>query len=530
MYQQYFNFTTAPFSIAPDPHFIYMSEQHQEGLAHLLYGINQGGGFVALTGEVGTGKTTLCQCLLQQLPEQVDIALILNPKLNAIELLANICDELQIHYQTSQLSLKYLVDQLNNHLLSAHAQGRRTVLIIDEAQNLSFNVLEQIRLLTNLETRQTKLLQIILLGQPELKQILNKPSLRQLNQRITARYHLAALSHSETQHYIKHRLNISGGNSSLFSPRVIKKIYQYSQGVPRLINILCDRALLGAYAADSYQISIKTINQAAKEIFNSNPPRKKLALHKPLIITPFFLAITAMTYFLLAEQNQKPQLIVKGSFQLPADLQIARTENISADLSLLLKKYPQDLSFAINQLTRIWQPKVTQNTDCTVLQASGLYCLFDQTDWESLQALNRPLVMEFNLDQEQKTYALLTRIENNQAVLLFEQETSIPLPQLLQYWEGYYLMLWQAPIPSITALYPGTRSDAVLWVRQRLKDKNQALLSDTPTFFDESLKQAVLHFQTQHGLKPDGIIGPRTFIHLQNNDPLNAAPKLWRAE
>ncbi|HEY5141064.1 MAG TPA: AAA family ATPase, partial [Methylococcales bacterium] len=198
MYNQYFHFSELPFSIAPDPHFIYMSPRHQEGLAHLLYGINVGGGFVALTGEVGTGKTTLCHCLLQQLPKNIDIALILNSKLNAIELLATICDELGIIYDKNQHSLKILIDLLNQHLLTAHANGRRTVLLIDEAQNLSMEVLEQIRLLTNLETSKTKLLQIILVGQPELKELLKRRDLRQLNQRITARYHLQPLSLDET--------------------------------------------------------------------------------------------------------------------------------------------------------------------------------------------------------------------------------------------------------------------------------------------------------------------------------------------
>lgn len=246
MYTQYFQFTEQPFSIAPNPRFLFMSPRHQEGFAHLLYGIGQGGGFVALTGEVGTGKTTLCHCLLQQLPEDVDIALILNPRVNPVELLAALCDELQIAYPAKTLRLKLMVDIINKYLLAAYARGRRTVVMIDEAQNLSFDVLEQVRLLTNLETSQTKLLQIILVGQPELTALLAKDDLRQLAQRITARYHLKALSFKETAEYIRHRLLVAGCGTQLFNNSAVRTIYRRSGGIPRLINTICDRALLGA--------------------------------------------------------------------------------------------------------------------------------------------------------------------------------------------------------------------------------------------------------------------------------------------
>ncbi len=266
MYQQFYNFTALPFALAPDPHFMYMSENHKEGLAHLLYGIEHGGGFSALTGEVGTGKTTLCYFLLEHLSDDIDIALVFNPKLNTLELLASICDELQITYDKNQLSLKSLIDNLNTHLLASHAKGKQTVLIIDESQNLSLDVLEQIRLLTNLETTKTKLLQIILVGQPELNQLLKKPELRQLNQRITARYHLSPLSYLETKQYINHRLVSSGGAIDIFTPAAIKRIFKLSRGIPRLINIICDKALLGAYSTGIHPITTKIVNQAAREV------------------------------------------------------------------------------------------------------------------------------------------------------------------------------------------------------------------------------------------------------------------------
>ena len=234
---------------------MYMSARHQEGLAHLLYGIDFGGGFVALTGEVGTGKTTLCHCLLQQLPKNIEVALILNSRLNVIELVATICDELGISYDKEHYSLKSLIDLLNQYLLTAHANGKRTVLLIDEAQNLSLDVLEQVRLLTNLETSKTKLLRIILVGQPELKALLARQDLRQLNQRITARYHLLPLSLDETRSYIRHRLMVSNGQPDIIKDSAIRKIYKLTSGIPRLINILCDRSLLGAYSTNSPNVT-----------------------------------------------------------------------------------------------------------------------------------------------------------------------------------------------------------------------------------------------------------------------------------
>ena len=247
MYNEYFGFKESPFSIAPDPHYLYMTAQHREALAHLVFGLNSEGGCILLTGEVGTGKTTICRCLLEQIPEHAKIALLLNPKVTALELLETICDEFNISYAINNNSVKSYIDLINTFLLDAYASNEKTVLIIDEAQNLDDDVLEQLRLLTNLETNQRKLLQIIMLGQPELLDILSQEKMRQLAQRITARYHLDALSKEEIKAYISHRLAIAGQNVQLFPDAVIKKIFQISKGIPRLINVICDRALLGAY-------------------------------------------------------------------------------------------------------------------------------------------------------------------------------------------------------------------------------------------------------------------------------------------
>ncbi len=274
MYTEYFGLREPPFSLTPDPHFLYLSARHREALAHLRFGVERGGGFVQLTGEVGTGKTTLCRSLLEQLGERVDAALILSPRLSACELLASICTELGVGVDARARSPKGLVDALNGHLLQVHADGRNTVVIIDEAQNLSPDVLEQVRLLTNLETAKHKLLQVILVGQPELRALLGRNDLRQLAQRITARYHLMPLDRAETAAYIRHRLAVSGAWRALFTPRAQGRVHRVSGGVPRLINAVCDRALLGAYAREEQQVGARLVRRAAAEVFGGVRARR----------------------------------------------------------------------------------------------------------------------------------------------------------------------------------------------------------------------------------------------------------------
>ena len=266
MYSNYFGLREPSFSIAPDPYYLFLSEQHKEALAHLLYGAGEHGGFVLLTGEVGTGKTTVCRAFLEQLPDSVDVALIVNPALTAAELLRAICDEFRLSVPEGEHSIKRLVDRLNDYLLAAHAAGRRPVLMIDEAQNLRPKVMEQVRLLTNLETTKAKLLQIFLIGQPELRRMLERESLRQLNQRITARYHLHPLNLAETGAYIRHRVAVAGVERPLFSAGAIRRIHQVSGGVPRVINILCDRALLGTCVNRANQVTTQVVNQAVREV------------------------------------------------------------------------------------------------------------------------------------------------------------------------------------------------------------------------------------------------------------------------
>src|SRR5438067_874168 len=268
MYLSFFGLNEKPFAITPDPRYLYLSERHAEALAHLMYGINEAGGFVQLTGEVGTGKTTIVRSLLAQAPKNAEIALILNPRMTPPEFLLTICEELGIGVPDQAAgSLKDLVDILGGYLLRAHGAGKRVVLVVDEAQNLSPEVLEQVRLLTNLETTTQKLLQIILIGQPELRELLARNELRQLAQRITGRYHLNPLSRGETAAYVRHRLRVASATADILSPHALNEVFRLSHGVPRVINIVCDRALLGAYSLDRHRVTAALVRSAASEAF-----------------------------------------------------------------------------------------------------------------------------------------------------------------------------------------------------------------------------------------------------------------------
>jgi general secretion pathway protein A len=275
MYTGFFGLTSQPFSIAPNPDFMYLSARHAEALAHLRYGLGEAGGFVLLTGEVGTGKTTVSRCLLQELTDKTEVAFILNPTLNELELLAAICDQLKIRYKKSEASLKMLTDKITNRLMKNHQAGKNTILIIDEAQHLQPAVLEQLRLLTNLETNTKKLLQVILIGQPELQQLLQRQDLRQLAQRITARYHLMPLTEHEVQQYISYRLQVAGCSRPVFTASAVKKLFHLSGGIPRLLNLICDRALLGGYSQQKALIDAGLVNQAASEVLAIKPQAEK---------------------------------------------------------------------------------------------------------------------------------------------------------------------------------------------------------------------------------------------------------------
>lgn len=295
MYTAFYGLKAKPFEITPDPKFLFHSESHREALAHLTYAVREKKGFTVITGEVGTGKTTLVQTLLSRLNGNTRTAYLFNPKLGSTDFIHYICEDFGLKGQKRSKG-QYLT-QLHNYLLERYAQNENVVLIIDEAHTLDPKLLEEVRLLTNLETPKSKLLQVILIGQPELNNVLNDPQYRQLKQRISLRYHLQPLSRKDTKEFIYKRLRVAGvSDPYLFTPKALNEIYEYSKGIPRLINIICDNALLTGYANDQKIIGPRTIREVVKQLDGINKKRKN---NRPVIFTILLMIIFTLSIFSL---------------------------------------------------------------------------------------------------------------------------------------------------------------------------------------------------------------------------------------
>lgn len=526
MYKDYFGLNSKPFSIAPDPHFLYMSERHREALAHLIYGLQTDGGFVLLTGEVGTGKTTICRCLLEQIPADTKIAFVLNPKLTVPELLATICDELGVNYPAQNTSIKVFIDTINHYLLEAHAQGQKTVVIIDEAQNLSIDVLEQIRLLTNLETNKQKLMQVIMLGQPELKQMLAKPELRQLAQRITARYHLDPLSTEEMASYIRHRLAVAGVERPLFSDATIRKMYQLSGGVPRLINLLCDRALLGAYVQEQHIVKPKLLAMTAKELFGDKNEKSSQSTPsqwlRNLIALLCIATIAGVAgYYFQSSPPQEPTATPQQKTQLDPEL---KSPPVAAVASALI--YPEEISIndsltlAQHELFKLWghnnfQPETLAGD--YALQ-NGLRYLTRRGSLGTLSRLNRPAVLTLTNPYGQVFYATLTQLSSDSATFNYGPTSqTVATNDLINQWDGEFSILWQPPADYISAVHPNDSGPMVKWLERQFAEMMQRSPNIDPALkLDGLLLEDLYQFQKTQGLKADGIVGPVTLIHLNN--------------
>ena len=573
MYNAYFGFKEAPFSIAPDPRYLYMTRQHREALAHLVYGLNSEGGCILLTGEVGTGKTTVCRCLLEQIPEDANIALVFNPKVTAMELLETICDELKTDYPISNNTAKTYIDSINRFLIEANARNEKTVLIIDEAQNLDSTVLEQLRLLTNLETNQRKLLQIIILGQPELLDILSRKEMRQLSQRITARFHLNALSRTEVKGYISHRLAVAGQNTQLFPDQTIKQLYRLSKGIPRLINILCDRALLGTYVQSRTSVDTATLSTAAREVFGelqtSNSKFNLGSWQQLSAVAAVFLLVAILVVLIfqkeeatvIAEQEApvaviEEELVTETSItetetllvleqETPAieepeiiavetDTKEIETTTITEEIvgeapkpavdiikEFILGLESDNKKEAYSALFNIWKREYPANTisACTQAQKEGLSCLHNRGTLNSLQKLNRPAILKLYNNDGKIGYAILTQLNQGMATLdtgwnsFFE----VNIASLETHWYGEYTLLWQKPPFYQAAVEPGSSGPVVQWLDQQLTRLYGQ--GDVPTIhntYSGELIMNVKRFQQSKGLIPDGVAGPLTFIHLNS--------------
>ncbi len=584
MYCRYFGLEEAPFSIAPNPHYLFMSPHHRDALAHLLYGVGAGGGFILLTGEVGTGKTTVTRCLLEQLPDNIDLAMVLNPALDSLELLATVCDELGIANDEGSRTLKVLTDKLHQFLLDNHRQGRNTVLLIDEAQHLKFDVLEQIRLLTNLETNTKKLLQIVLVGQPELSSILARPELRQLNQRITARYQIKPLSLEETHTYINHRLQVAGlpAGQQLFAPPVVKGIFRKTGGLPRLINVLCDRMLMGAYGQNRTSVDMPIFKQAAAEVLGEETrPAAGWRAAAVLAGAAVFIGLAGALWWqsssdasavaqaanfaqpaapIAAESTAQLSAAVPAAAagvaplaEEPSALQIEPLA-LQKDLSVVLPQssagqeptefsetvetlvptevvaaadpWSSDQHQALASLGGILAGAPAVELDSCLVEGAAYRCeRAVARTWDEFKSYNRPAVLTLATPAKMQVYAALAGIEGDKARLVSANGyRDLGLAELGELWTGQFLFVWKPPAAYQGPLGLWDSGAMVVWLARQFAnlDNEDATLADD--VYNRALEQRVKLFQQTVGLEADGIVGVNTLLRL--NEALDVADSL----
>jgi general secretion pathway protein A len=542
VYALHFGLTERPFSLAPDPRYLYLSDGHREALAHLLYGLGEGGGFVQLTGEVGTGKTTVCRTLLDQLPPEVDVAMIFNPRLTSAELIATVCDELRVTYPAGTKSLKVLVDALSRALLDTHARGRRTVLIIDEAQNLSMEVLEELRLLTNLETTRQKLLQVILIGQPELGELLQRRELRQLSQRVTARYHLRPFALRETRAYVQHRMAIAGQQTPIFSDAALRVAHGRAAGVPRLINSVCDRALLGAFSRGRRHVTAGIVRRAAAEVLGRRPRRRPWvpAAAAAAVLVAVIAGATALGTAWFTRIGSAWSLTPPPPPAAPVNPVLATPPptpptpppapprpSLAETLSVSADAADKDAAFAT--LYAQWGVEyrgTSRVAGCDYGRAAGFRCLARAGTWTVLRRLDLPAMLTLTTAAGDKHYAVLTALaEDTATVTIGERRLTLPLVEVERFWDGDFVTLWKAPALAAAPLVPGMGGRDIRWLRQRLGDLDGAP-AGAGLVYDDDLKRRVVAFQQAHALTPDGIAGEETLLRLSTKAPGSVAPSL----
>ena len=570
MYAPFFGLQHPPFSIAPDPRYLFMSERHREALAHLLYGLDAGGGFVLLTGEVGAGKTTVCRCFLEQIPSHCDVAYIFNPKLTVGELLRSICDEFGVPHQPSVAgveTVKDYIDPLNASLLAAHGAGRNTVLIIDEAQNLSADVLEQLRLLTNLETSERKLLQIILIGQPELRTMVASPALEQLAQRVIARFHLDALSAQETQQYIAHRLAVAGLQGPLpFSRSALRRVHALSRGIPRRINLLCDRALLGAYAAGVREVSARIVQRAAAEVFDAPAsaaaarsargqwPRWAVAglgvaagaalvaggwalgtwpqwSRQGVVSSTAPAGATASQTSASAPSSAPPSSAAStAAVTTPtAPAAGASAPRVAApvamsDLQQFVAALPASDTAAWQALASAWGASVADGADaCATLPRDGLRCYRNRRAGLNLvRQIDRPVLLTLFPSEEGDVAvsAVLRRLDGDMATLEGAgRAVRVPVAELAQVWRGDMATLWRTPPDMPDKGDLAETAAGAAWLDQQLATtaaggSRVGAPAAGRTTTPAQRQARIQRFQLAQGVTPDGRAGPLTLMLL----------------
>jgi general secretion pathway protein A len=552
VYTEFFGLNEKPFAITPDPRYLYMSARHTDALAHLLYGISESGGFIQLTGEVGTGKTTLIRSVLEQLPEKADIAVILSPQLTTLEFLETIVQELHCPPATER-TVKAQIDVLNVALMRAHAEGRRVVLIVDEAQTLSPELLEQVRLLTNLETSKQKLLQIILIGQPELRELLDRPEMRQIAQRITGRYHLEPLRKDDTRAYVNHRLRVAGAQSDVFTGSAISALFKHSRGIPRLINVIADRALLAGYTQDRRNVDARLVGAAAAEVFGARrrTPWWPLLTGLAGVIAVVFgvgnlsnaprIAETPRDMFMSAvpasSATPTTSLSVETADDPAAAPVPAAADPLAAPAPVTLQSLLADPAFnvstdaAIGELLALWGASydTARAEPCTQAHEQGLRCLFQRRGTlGELRRVNWPTILSLvTADGVEHPVVVASLGYDHAGIVANGNSYELPLAELSYYWFGDHLLLWRPGDAPARDLSPGAADAGVRWLRETLaKLDGHPEPLDASTTYDDALEQRVRAYQRSHQLTVDGIVGARTQVAMLADLDLPDTPSL----
>ncbi|MGH8224648.1 MAG: AAA family ATPase [Gammaproteobacteria bacterium] len=546
MYAEYFGLSEPPFSIAPDPRYLFPSAQHREALAHLAYGATEGDGFIQLTGEVGTGKTTLVRRLLAEMPAGVEIAFLFNPEVSRRALLLALLAELGLPRPPPTSEHSELLARLYRHLLAAHTRGHRVVLVIDEAQRLGPEVLEEVRLLTNFETDRRKLLNVILVGQPELRTTLARPDLRQLAQRITARYHLGPLSLADTDAYIRHRLRLAGAPGRIFGPRAVRAVHRHSRGIPRLINLICDRALMAAYTRGLREVDAAVVAEAVHELAGVAAPSRRW--HPAWFVSAALLAGlvgAAIAWWVAGDGPAAPRAnasaavaAVTAGSALAGVPPVAISTSAAAAASVTtavtmgsaenpirqwVAAAPAASADAAGELFALWGVTgVGVGDPCAAAAVTGLACLHKQGNLNLLRVFDRPAVVSLN-DAGEPVAVVVEALGGDKITLALgpEQRRTFAVADFERLWYGRMWLLWRPP-QGTSLLRPGMRGAAIVWLRSAL---GLPAAGDDAVYGNE-LAEAVREFQRRHALVPDGIAGPETLIVLQRVLGTIAGPHL----
>ena len=579
MYSNFFGFKERPFKLLPDPTYLYLSKGHEEALAHLKYAVAHGDGFVEITGEVGTGKTTLCRVFLDRLPGDTEAAYIFNPRLDEVQLLKAINDELKV--DSSADNAKELVDALNAFLMQMKADGKKVIVIIDEAQNLSIDVLEQLRLLSNLETTRSKLIQIILVGQPELAEMLDSHELRQLGQRVTLSCYLAPLTLKETGAYIEHRLQVALTKPvSMFSKAALKEIYKYASGVPRLINIICDRSLLIAFSRNRKRVSGNIVRMAIRELWSRGDHRKQFPLKRRTAAALVVAVVAVLAVLLLPgivhwetgvtplialpepgpavkepplvaipieiQAEMEPVEIRTGMEPAPIEPAPTETASLEKEAPMALKGYldqaePSETRYsAMTELMSLWavetyiQPYLVSIKDDDtffnlVAEQQGLKIQVTEGNTDLVKKLNLPAIFKFESPNENlPIYLTLEKIQEDQAIFRaqgVEADVTIPYEALASQFKGTVFFAWKNHLGfkgTIPFSYP---KGSVIMLKMLLRDMGYDNVALTPEY-DKETKMIIQKIQQRNGITADGFVGPLTKIVLYNEKGDFPAPRL----